>query len=114
MKFKFPLTVAQKQKALYVRPLPPEELSAWGDRYQDAGFLHDALEFYTVAKNSEALRKLALVAMERREALLFLNAFKALGEPPPGEQVKALYEGALAAGKLSEAGHLEKILSPEA
>lgn len=114
MKFKFPLTVAQKQKILYVRPLPPEELTVWGHRYQDAGFLHDALEFYTVAKDGEALRKLALVAMERCEALLFLNTFKALGEPPPSEQVKAFYESALAAGRLAEAGHLEKILPPEA
>ena len=52
---KFPLSVAEKQQALYVKPLPPGELSAWGRTYQEVGQPYDALEFFQAAQDRPAM-----------------------------------------------------------
>jgi hypothetical protein len=52
---KFPLSVAEKQQALFVKPLPANELSAWGRTYQDAGQPYDALEFFQAAQDRPAM-----------------------------------------------------------
>jgi len=107
MAVRFPLTVSQKQKILYVNPPPPEELTAFGDRYMEAGLLHDSLEFYSVAKDDSSLRRLVEASVESADLLLFQNTFRALREQPPIEKVRDIYERALALGKKVEADRIE-------
>lgn len=113
MAVRFPFTVSEKQKVLYLDPPPPEELTAFGDRYVEAGLLHDALEFYQVAGNVESLRGLVAKAIENADLLLFLNIFKALAEPPPVEEARKIRERALSLGKNVEAERLETLILSE-
>ena len=99
----FPLTVAQKQLILFVKPLPPQELSAWGRKYQDAGRFHDALEFYGAAGDRPAVEALAAKAVDCADLVLLLNACRALGPEPQPSQVEALRQRALDAGMESVA-----------
>jgi hypothetical protein len=109
---KFPLKVADKQRIMYVNPLPPEDLVRWGDRYRDAGLFHDALDFYQAAENAEAARALAGKAIEIGDLVLLQNIYRTVGEPVPKEDLKALQEKAQAQGKTSEAKRAEVLLVP--
>ncbi len=109
---KFPLKVADKQRIMYVNPLPPDDLVSWGDRYRDAGLLHDALDFYQAAGNEKALRNLASAAVDAGDLVLLLNVHRALGEPTPEKDLTALQDKARAEGKTSEADRAQVLLVP--
>ena len=109
---KFPLKVADKQRIMYVNPLPPDDLVSWGDRYREAGLLHDALDFYQAAGNDEALRSLASAAVDAGDLVLLLNVYRALGETTPESGLKALQDKARQGGKTSEADRAEVLLVP--
>ncbi len=97
--FKFPLTVADKQKLLFVSPAPPPELTAWGRQYEAAGQFHDALDFYLGAKDSASIRSLLDKAVQAADLVLLLNAYRALDEEPDAQRVEALQAAAATAGK---------------
>jgi len=111
---KFPLSVAEKQQALFVKPLPAGELSAWGRTYQDAGQTYDALDFYQAAKDRPAMENLADKAVEAADLVLFLNVCRALGCDPAPSQLKDLQKRALAAGLESVAKRVHTLLAPQA
>jgi len=107
----FPLTVAQKQLIMFVKPLPPQELSAWGRKYQDARQFHDALEFYRAAEDRPAMEALAATAVDSADLVLLQNACRALGSEPPPPQVEALRQRALEAGMESVARRATTLLA---
>lgn len=100
---KFPLTVAAKQKIVYLDPTPKPQLVEWGNRYRDAGLFHDALEFYTKAGDESGLRALLETAVDEADLVLLLNTCNALGSPSPPERIRALKERADAIGKAAVA-----------
>ncbi len=95
---KFPLSVAGKHQILFAKPLPPAELTAWGHRYQEAGLLHDALEFYQTASNGPALEALTASAVDGADLVLLLNACRALGSEPSAAQLESLRQRAVERG----------------
>jgi tetratricopeptide (TPR) repeat protein len=87
---KIPLSVAAKQQALFVKPLPPAELVALGRKYEEAGQYHDALDFYQAAKDRDSLNRLADAAVEEADLVLLLNACRALGEETSRSKIESL------------------------
>jgi len=110
---KFPLSVAEKHQALFVKPLPAGELSAWGRTYQDAGQPFDALEFFQAAKDRPAMEALCERAVDGADLVLYLNARHALGSDPEPARLKALQQRALAAGLESVARRVSTLLAPQ-
>jgi hypothetical protein len=109
---KFPLTVEEKQRIQFIRPAPPRDLKAWGDRYREAGFLHDALEFYQAATDRDSLQSLTDSAIEAADLVLFLNIYRALGSEPDAAGLQALRQRALALGKEAAAAKASSLLIP--
>lgn len=100
---KFPLSVAEKQKILHLAAAPPELRRSWGERYEEAGLLHDALEFYEAAADRDALRRLAEKALEGADLLLLQNVHRALGEALPPDLLLRLEARARDLGKTADA-----------
>ncbi len=107
---RFPLSVADKHHLLFLSSTPPAQLTAMGDRYREAGLLHDALEFYQAAKDGPALERLLGEAVERCDLVLLLNAFRALEKDPRPDALAALREKAAGAGKESVAARAASLL----
>lgn len=110
---KFPLSVADKHQILFVKPLPPAELSSWGKTYGAAGQPHDALEFYQAAKDEPALKALTDKAIEDADLVLFLNACRALGVEPPVAQLEALKARAASLGMEGVVKRASTLLAPK-
>jgi hypothetical protein len=87
---KFPLSVADKQQCLYVKPLPPADLGALGRKYEEAGHPHDALDFYQAAQDRASLGRLADRAVDEADLVLLLNACRALGEEVSRNKIENL------------------------
>jgi len=102
-----PVSIAMRHKLLYNRPAPPEELSRIGDLYKEKGLLHDALEFYRVAKDKSKLDLLVAEAAREADLVLYLNACKGLGREPAREELEAVKASALRLGKESVARTVE-------
>ncbi len=111
---KFPLSVAEKQQILFVKPLPPGELSAWGRTYQDAGQPYDALEFFQAATDRLALEALGERAVAGADLVLYLNACRALGSDPEPAKLQSLRQRAIEAGLESVARRVTTLLAPKA
>ncbi|MEW5763757.1 MAG: hypothetical protein ACOYXN_13235 [Acidobacteriota bacterium] len=109
---KIPLTVAEKQKILFLSSTPAPALSDWGRRHEEAGFLHDALLYFEAARDRASLERLAQTAVESADLLLLLNAHKALGGVPPAKSLEALRTKAEALGKRLEAERAAQLLVP--
>lgn len=105
-----PVTIAQRHKLLFNAPPPPAELVRLGDRYREKGLLHDALEFYAVAKERVAIEALCAQAVESADLVLYLNARRALGAEPSPEELRRLQAGALGLGKESVAKKVDLLL----
>lgn len=112
MALKIPLTVADKQKILFLSSTPAPQLTDWGRRHEEAGLLHDALLFFEAARDRASVERLAQAAVESADLLLLLNAHKALGGAPPAPSLEALMARAEALGKSVEAGRAALLLVP--
>ena len=81
----FPLTVAQKQLIMFVKPLPPQELSGWGRKYQEAGQFHDVLSL-----NSQVQIAAQLVKQKKPWQLWVLTRVELhSGTRLPGEAISS-------------------------
>lgn len=100
---KLPLSVAEKHRILYIHPAPPAELVQLGRRHKEAGFLHDALEFFQRAGAAEELRAMVPLAADTADLVLLLNAYKALESEPEAQVLHTLHERAREMGKESVA-----------
>ena len=110
---KFPLSVAEKHQALFVKPLSAGELSAWGRTYQEAGQPYDALEFFQAAMDRQAIAALGEKAVDGADLVLFLNACRVLGSDPEPAKLQSLRQRALAAGLESVARRVSTLLAPQ-
>ncbi|NCN26656.1 hypothetical protein GW915_03695 [bacterium] len=78
MKLPDPLT---KRSLLYgVKATTPEQLSAIAKGFQEAGQLNDAADFFSKAKENQALEKLIGLAIEEGDTFLVLKLFKLLAK----------------------------------
>jgi hypothetical protein len=108
-----PVSIAMRHKLLYNRPAPAGELSRIGDQLQQAGLLHDALEFYEGAKAKDRLEMIISKAISEADLILYLNAEKALGREPQKELLERLKDSALRLQKDSIARRIDLLLVPK-
>lgn len=99
----FPLSVAEKQKVLYLGGASPDVKRSWGERYEQAGLLHDALDFFAAAGDRAALLRLMDKAVEEADLLLLQNVHRALGEPLSHDRLLRLEARARELGKTADA-----------
>src|SRR5512143_345702 len=107
---KFPLSVADKQQCLFVKPLPPADLSALGRTYEEAGQYHDALDFYQAAQDRSSVTRMIDRAVDDADLVLLLNACRALGEEAPRTKIESLQHRAQERGMESVAKRATTIL----
>ncbi len=105
-----PVSIAARHKLLYTHPASPQELCRWGDLHREKGLLHDALEFYAVAKAADALSTLAAQAVQEADLVLFLNACRALGREPDRAALTDLRSAAQRLGKEGTAKKVDLLL----
>jgi hypothetical protein len=74
-------TAIQKRDILYgVRKMSPEQLSTLGASFEKAGWLSDAADFYSQAKNETALKAMRDRAVQEGDVFLFLKISRSLHE----------------------------------
>ena len=56
------LSCLDKRELLNQSPISVAKLVDWGEQYEEAGLVHDALDFYERAGASEAMEKLLRTA----------------------------------------------------
>ena len=109
-KISVPVSIAMRHKLLYNHPAPPQELSRIGDLHKEKGLLHDALEFYGVAKAKDGLETIVSEAVREADVVLYLNACKGLGRESQREQLEELKTSAIRLGKGSIARRVDLLL----
>lgn len=90
----------QKQKLLYAEDPEPAALIALGQRYLEAGWFNDAIDFWQRAEHREGLQQLQMTAVEQGDAFLFNRCLHALDEEAPESAWQELAQRALDLGKL--------------
>ena len=108
----FPLSIVDKQKALFQTPLGAPELVAIGDRYAGMDLWHDALDFYEVAQDRSRLEKTAAQAVEAADLVLYLNARRAMGEVPDAAAMARLRSRAVEMGREATVGRVDLLVVP--
>jgi len=105
------LSCLEKRDLLNQSAVSIDKLLDWGSRYEEAGQLNDAVDFYDRAKASEQLEKLMPRVCAEGDAFLYGRILKALDrEAPPqdwlelGEKAKQLGKMAYARDAFSKAG----------
>lgn len=76
-----------------------DALLEWGDRYLDAGFVHDALDFYEKAGAVDALPRLLDAARTDGDVFLLRRLCAVLGREPTAEEWLTVAEQAERLGK---------------
>jgi len=105
----------KKQRLLYLDKTPEGTLSDFANRYLAEDRLHDAWEFYQRAGNHEAMAKIAAIAEEQGDVMLFQQAGKALEKEISPEDWNRIGEKAFSRGKFvfasyafEKAGNLQR------
>jgi hypothetical protein len=82
------LTCLEKRELLNQSAVSVDQLLEWGARFEEAGLINDAVDFYERANSSETLEKLLKVVSGEGDAFLYGRILKALGrEAAPREWV---------------------------
>ena len=108
------LSCLEKRDLLNQSPVSVSKLMEWGKDYEEAGFPHDAADFYERAGGSEALERLLDLAVSEGDAFLFGRTLKALGREAAKEQWAAVAKRAGELGKLTLAGQARSKMGLEA
>lgn len=90
----------QKQKLLHAPDTSPESLIAMGQKFFEAGWYIDAIDFWARAKHADGLRSMQAKAMEEGDVFLYTRSCKALDQAAEIEHWAQLAENALSLGKL--------------
>jgi hypothetical protein len=90
----------RKQKLLFAEDAQPEALIAQGQRFLDAGWLNDAIDFWQRAGHTEGLQQIQMTAVEQGDAFLFNRCLHALDEEAPESAWQELADRARELGKL--------------
>ena len=88
------LNCLEKRDLLNQPAASVDALVEWGDRYLDAGSVHDALGFYEKAGALEALGPLLELAKSEGDAFLLRRVCAVLGREPTSEEWLAVAEQA--------------------
>ncbi|MDP2268494.1 MAG: hypothetical protein Q8K46_04920, partial [Deltaproteobacteria bacterium] len=91
----------KKQQLLYAEKRTAGELIVYGDRFLEAGKISDAIEFYQKASHTVGLEKISATAQQMGDAMLFLQAARALSRTPSPEEWLAIGQAATALKKYS-------------
>ena len=76
----------EKRDLLNQSAVSVESMRTWGDRYEDAGLLSDAVDFYEKAKATSALERLRENVLREGDFFLFGRMSRILGlDPTPRE-----------------------------
>lgn len=97
------LSCLEKRDMLNQSEIAEDKLSDWGERYEEADMLSDAVDFYEKADAAEPLERLLKVAHEQGDAFLYGRILRALGREGSKEEWAALGEKARDLGKLAYA-----------
>jgi hypothetical protein len=85
----------EKQSILHIDKKSDKDLTAYGDRYLEAGRIADAVEFYQMAHNHQCLEKIRNIAAEEGDIMLFQSVLRALKENAPDEDWNRIGQNAL-------------------
>lgn len=90
----------KKQQLLHAKDAKPEDLRRHGEKFLQAGWLSDAIDFFGQAGDQNSLEKIRDITIAEGDAFLFRRALKALDATADENQWKELAERALELGKL--------------
>jgi hypothetical protein len=93
------LSCLEKRDLLNQPAASVDSLMAWGDRFLEAGCVHDAVDFYAKAGAQEALVRLLALAREEGDVFLLRRICALLGREPTAEEWLAAAEQAERLGK---------------
>jgi hypothetical protein len=93
------LNCLEKRELLNQPAAAVDALIDWGDRYLDAGFVHDALDFYEKAGAADASQRLLDAAKTDGDVFLLRRLCAVLGREPTGEEWLTVAEQAERLGK---------------
>jgi hypothetical protein len=93
------LSSLEKRDLLNQSAVSADQLQMWGSRYEEEGFVNDAIDFYERADFKSGLENLISRAMEDGDAFLFGRILKALGREAEPLQWIALAKKATELGK---------------
>jgi hypothetical protein len=93
------LSCLEKRDLLNQPAASVDTLMQWGDRFLEAGFVYDAVNFYEKAGAKEALTRLLEMARNDGDAFLLRRLCALLGREPNADEWLAVAEQAERQGK---------------
>jgi hypothetical protein len=103
------LSCLEKRDLLNQPAASIETLSSWGGKYEEAGSVFDALDFYAKANNREALERLLKLASDEGDVFLFKQVCRVLKYEPGAEEWLAVAKKAEELGKLAFAAQAYRL-----
>lgn len=91
--------VKQKQRLLFSEKLTAEAWIDLGQRFLEAGWFNDAIDFFARAEHQEGLGRVREIAREQGDTFLLTRCLKALAVEAEDREWAALGDRALALGK---------------
>jgi hypothetical protein len=95
----------EKQTILYIDQKSDKDLTAYGDRYLEAGRIADAAEFYQKANHLQGLEKIRKISEETGDIMLFQSVLKALKQNATDDDWNRIGQKALEKKKYGFAIH---------
>jgi hypothetical protein len=93
------LSCLEKRELLNRTAVSVDELCARAQALEEAGLIHDAVDFYEKAQAWSEIERLITMAVDEGDAFLFTRLYRLLKKDPPAEQWRALAARAQALGK---------------
>ena len=93
------LSCLEKRDLLNQPAVSVDTLMQWGDRFLEAGFVYDAVNFYEKAGAKEALMRLLEMARNDGDVFLLRRLCALLGREPSADEWLAVAEQAERQGK---------------
>ncbi len=103
------LSCLEKRELLNDQGASAEVLHSWGEYYEAAGSLYDAVDFYEKANAGEALARLLGRAREEGNVFLFRRLTRFLGLTSDGDEWAALAARAEELGKSAFAAEAQRL-----
>lgn len=106
---KYDLSCLEKREMLNEEAASAEVLLSWGEHYEEAGLLYDAVDFYEKADAREALSRLLARARDEGNVFLFRRLGRLLGIEPGSDEWAAVANRAAELGKLAFAAEANRL-----
>jgi len=95
------LSCLEKRDLLNHSVVSVDTLLAWGERYEQSGFINDAVDFYEKAKAQDALTRLLARVIGEGDVFLFNRITRAMGNEVEPDEWLSLAKTAEDCGKFS-------------